>query len=60
MILKVFAGRDLDWMDVEGVLVRQRGRLDWRYLLSQLRPRAQLKEAPEIIDRLNRSRRRAR
>jgi len=26
--------------------------LDWRYILEQLRPLCQIKEAPEIIERL--------
>jgi predicted nucleotidyltransferase len=56
VVLKAFADRGQDWLDVEGILLRQRGRLDWDYLLSQLAPLADLKEAPHILARLQRLR----
>lgn len=49
-------GRGKDWVDVEGVIVRQTGNLDWRYVREQLGPLAELKEAPEILDQLERRR----
>lgn len=52
IILKAFAGRGQDWVDVEGVIVRQSGNLDWRYIREHLGPLAELKEAPEILDQL--------
>jgi hypothetical protein len=52
VVLKAFANRDKDWLDVEGVLVRQRGKLDWRYILRHLRPLAELKDEPGIVERL--------
>jgi len=52
VITKAFAGRHRDWNDVEGILVRQRGKLDWDYILRELRPLCELKEAPEIVDEL--------
>jgi hypothetical protein len=52
VVLKAFAGRGQDWVDVERIIVRQTGKLDWHYILEQLRPLAELKEAPEIIDQL--------
>lgn len=56
IVLKAFAGRGQDWVDVERVIVRQRGKLDWEYIIEQLRPLAELKDAPEIIDQLERRR----
>lgn len=54
VVLKAFAGRAKDWMDVEGVLARQAGKLDWTYVRAQLAPLAELKDAPEIMDELER------
>jgi hypothetical protein len=56
IILKAFADRSRDWADIEGVLVRQEDQLDWTYILDQLRPLCQMKEAPEIVERLQRLR----
>ncbi len=56
MVLKAFAARARDWLDVEGVIIRQTGKLDWSYIRSQLRPLAELKESPEIMDELERRR----
>jgi hypothetical protein len=52
IVLKAFAGRGQDWVDVERIIVRQTGKLDWDYIHEQLRPLAELKDAPEIVDRL--------
>jgi len=52
IVLKAFAGRGRDWDDVERVIVRQTGKLDWVYIREQLRPLAELKDAPEIVDEL--------
>jgi hypothetical protein len=52
VVMKAFAARPQDWIDVEGILIRQRGRLDWDYIHSHLLPLADLKEAPEIVTRL--------
>ena len=52
IVLKAFAGRTQDWADVERVIVRQKGGLDWDYIREQLRPLAELKDAPEIVARL--------
>jgi hypothetical protein len=56
IVLKAFAGRGQDWVDVEGVIVRQTGKLDWAYVRDQLAPLAELKGAPEILDQLERRR----
>lgn len=56
VVLKAFAGRGQDWVDVERIIVRQTGKLDWNYIRDQLRPLAELKETPEILDQLERRR----
>jgi hypothetical protein len=56
VVLKAFAGRGQDWVDVERIIVRQTGKLDWSYIREHLRPLAELKEAPEILDQLERRR----
>jgi hypothetical protein len=57
VVLKVFAARAKDWMDVEGVIVRQGSSIDWSYVRTQLAPLLELKEAPELWDELERRRR---
>jgi len=52
IVLKSFAGRGQDWVDVERIIVRQTGQLDWNYIHEQLRPLAELKHAPEILEQL--------
>jgi hypothetical protein len=52
IVLKAFAGRGQDWVDVERIIVRQTGKLDWNYIREQLQPLAELKEMPEILDQL--------
>ena len=52
VVLKAFAGRAQDWADIERVIVRQTGKLNWSYIHEQLRPLAELKDAPEILDQL--------
>ena len=56
VVMKLFASRAIDIRDAEMVAVRQNGRLDWRYIEEQLRPLAEAKEAPEIMDALARIR----
>jgi hypothetical protein len=53
VVLKAFADRPKDWVDVDGIILRQSGRLDWVYVRAQLAPLAELKDAPEILDRLD-------
>jgi hypothetical protein len=52
IVLKAFAAREKDWLDIEGVLVRQRGRLDEDLIWSELHPLLELKGEPGIGDRL--------
>ena len=56
VVLKAFAGRGQDWVDIERIIVRQTGKLDWRYVREQLRPLAELKGEPEILDQLEQRR----
>jgi hypothetical protein len=50
--MKAFAARPKDWVDLEGIMIRQGDRLDWAYISMQLQPLVELKEEPEIIERL--------
>lgn len=53
LVMKAFASRPLDWNDIRGILVRQGTRnLDWTYILRQLAPLCEIKEAPEILTHL--------
>jgi hypothetical protein len=52
IILKAFADRTRDWMDVESVIIRQGEKLNTNYIIDRLSPLCELKEAPEIIDKL--------
>ncbi|MFH1719388.1 MAG: hypothetical protein ABIF19_18710 [Planctomycetota bacterium] len=56
VVFKSFADRPRDWADIETVLVRQQGKLNWTYILEQLQPLCQFKEAPEIVGHLLRLR----
>jgi len=56
VVLKAFAERGQDWVDVERIIVRQTGKLDWNYIGEQLRPLAELKGKPDILDQLERRR----
>lgn len=52
IVMKAFASRPKDWVDLEGIVIRQEGRLDWVYVESHLYPLVALKEEPEILERL--------
>lgn len=51
-VLKAFANRPKDWLDVEGVVIRQGARLDVPYIFSQLTPLCELKEERQILEQL--------
>jgi hypothetical protein len=54
VVHKVFAGRDLDWGDVERVLTRQHGKLDIKQIHTELKPLLELKGDAEALDKLER------
>ena len=51
IVYKAFASRPKDWLDIDGIILRQRN-LDWEYIERQLKPLLELKEEPEIWDTL--------
>jgi hypothetical protein len=57
VVFKAFADRPKDWVDVEGIIVRQSAVMDWNYVKTQLAPLAELKDAPELVDKLEQLRR---
>jgi hypothetical protein len=52
VVLKVFAGRDIDWVDVRGVAIRQGAGLDQGLVFNELMPLLELKGTPEVAQRL--------
>ena len=48
-IMKIFAARDKDWLDAEGIVVRQGARLRRRYILSRLKDLCEATERPETL-----------
>jgi hypothetical protein len=52
VVLKVFAGRDKDWLDVEGVVTRQGAALNTALVLRELAPLLDLKEDVRALPRL--------
>jgi hypothetical protein len=52
IVLKAFANRPRDWGDVETIAARQQGQLDWGHVFEQLEPLCQVKDAPEIVERV--------
>lgn len=54
IVLKSFANRTKDWMDVENILIRQSKNLDTKYIIQELFPLCELKEDLEIVDNLKR------
>ena len=54
LVHKVFAGRDRDWADVEGVLIRRHGKLDLDHVLRELAPLLELKDDAQAMGRLER------
>lgn len=56
VILKAFANRPHDWTDIRGVIVRSNAQLDWELIDSEINLLAELKEEPEIVERLHEAR----
>lgn len=52
IILKAFANRPRDWQDIRGILIRSASLLEWQLIESEVEVLANLKEEPEILDRL--------
>jgi len=52
IILKSFANRTKDWMDVEGIILRHGIGLDTVYILEQLAPLCEIKGKPDIVSKL--------
>jgi len=52
IVHKAFAARDVDWSDVESILMRQGNKLNFDLIWSELRPLIELKEDPAIETRL--------
>ena len=50
IILKSFAARPQDWVDVQNVITRQSA-LDWDYIMPRITGLAELKEEPELVAR---------
>jgi hypothetical protein len=57
IVLKLFAFRPRDVLDVETVVTRQRTALDWEYIAANLQPLAEVKDQPEIMVAFERFRR---
>lgn len=51
IIHKAIANRDKDWVDIEGILIEQRERLDAKYIKNWLSQFADALEKPEILNR---------
>jgi Nucleotidyl transferase AbiEii toxin, Type IV TA system len=52
VVLKAFAARGKDWVDIEGIAVRQAHRLDEPLIWRELDPLLELKGVPEAATRL--------
>jgi len=52
VVLKTFAGRDKDWIDVEGIVTRQGRRLDTALVLRELEPLLDLRDDTHSLPRL--------
>ena len=52
IVMKAFASRPQDWIDIESVVVRQRRTLDWKRIFDELEPLVALRETPEVLERL--------
>ena len=55
IVMKAFADRDRDWVDVQGIVLRQQSQLDWPYIEKQLKPLCELKNAPGILKKLKKT-----
>jgi len=51
VVMKTFAGRDQDWIDIRGIIARQQS-LNWLQIENELPPLLELIEAHERLERL--------
>ena len=56
VVLKAFASRPQDWLDIESVAERRRHALDWDLIVEELAPLAAARDSPEAVDRVLRLR----
>jgi hypothetical protein len=54
IVFKAFAGRDRDWLDIEGIAVRQAARMNETLIWAELQPLLELKEDHHSAERLRR------
>jgi len=54
LVLKAFADRPQDWLDVEGILARQGAAIDRSYCLRELSHLCQARDHSDILDRFHR------
>ncbi len=59
IVLKAFADRDRDWVDIRGIIERQGNRLEWDYIVRELTALCELKEDTGAPERLQAMRRQA-
>jgi hypothetical protein len=52
IIIKTFADRDKDWIDIKGIIAKQKNKLDTDYIITQLTPLCEIKESSEILKKL--------
>jgi hypothetical protein len=53
VVHKAFAGRDQDWLDVRGIIIRSGHLLDLEFIDRELIPLLALKQSPSNLDRLH-------
>jgi hypothetical protein len=53
IVFKAFAGREKDWLDIEGIVTRQAGKLDATLIFRELDPLLELKEDSSARERLS-------
>ncbi len=54
--LKAFAGRDQDWVDLKGIIIRQGNALDWQLIEKELLLLCKALDNPEPLNRLRETR----
>lgn len=54
IVHKAFAARPQDWVDIEGVILRQHGQMKWPEIWGELAELAELKKEPELLSELAR------